>query len=65
MSKGNENQCKTFGCVNQTALHLRAVNMLYDGLTENPTIVLVPSAALPSMQLDDFAAGFLHEPSLS
>ena len=39
--------------------------MLYDGLTENPAIILVPSTTLPSMQLDDFAAGFLHEPSLS
>jgi regulator of protease activity HflC (stomatin/prohibitin superfamily) len=33
------------------ALHLRAMNMLYEGLKENATIVVVPSAALESMQL--------------
>jgi regulator of protease activity HflC (stomatin/prohibitin superfamily) len=33
------------------ALHLRAMNMLYEGLKENATIVLVPSTALASMQL--------------
>jgi regulator of protease activity HflC (stomatin/prohibitin superfamily) len=36
---------------NPTALHLRAMNMLYEGLKENSTIVLVPSSALESMQL--------------
>ncbi len=34
-----------------TALHLRAMNMLYEGLKENSTIVLVPSSALETMQL--------------
>jgi len=34
-----------------TALHLRAMNMLYEGLKHNATIVLVPSTALESMQL--------------
>jgi regulator of protease activity HflC (stomatin/prohibitin superfamily) len=34
-----------------TALHLRAMNMLYEGLKQNSTIVLVPSSALESMQL--------------
>jgi hypothetical protein len=34
-----------------TALHLRAMNMLYEGLKQNATIVLVPSTALDSMQL--------------
>ena len=34
-----------------TALHLRAMNMLYEGLKHNATIVLVPSSALDSMQL--------------
>jgi regulator of protease activity HflC (stomatin/prohibitin superfamily) len=34
-----------------TALHLRAMNMLYEGLKQNATIVLVPSSALDSMQL--------------
>jgi regulator of protease activity HflC (stomatin/prohibitin superfamily) len=33
------------------ALHLRAMNMLYEGLKENSTIVLVPSSALDTMQL--------------
>ncbi|MCK9412333.1 MAG: slipin family protein [Prolixibacteraceae bacterium] len=36
---------------NPTALHLRAMNMLYEGLKSNSTIVLVPSTALESMQL--------------
>ncbi|HTR53687.1 MAG TPA: slipin family protein [Kofleriaceae bacterium] len=34
-----------------TALHLRAMNMLYEGLKHNATIVLVPSSAIDSMQL--------------
>jgi regulator of protease activity HflC (stomatin/prohibitin superfamily) len=34
-----------------TALHLRAMNMLYEGLKHNATIVLVPSTAVESMQL--------------
>ena len=33
------------------ALHLRAMNMLYEGLKENSTIVLVPSTVLETMQL--------------
>ncbi len=33
------------------ALHLRAMNMLYEGLKQNATVVLVPSTALESMQL--------------
>jgi regulator of protease activity HflC (stomatin/prohibitin superfamily) len=36
---------------NPTALHLRAMNMLYEGLKANSTIVLVPSTALETMQL--------------
>lgn len=36
---------------NPIALHLRAMNMLYEGLKENSTIVLVPSSAIDSMQL--------------
>jgi regulator of protease activity HflC (stomatin/prohibitin superfamily) len=38
-----------------TALHLRAMNMLYEGLKQNATIVLVPSTALESMQLGGLA----------
>lgn len=33
------------------ALHLRGMNMLYEGLKANSTIVLVPSSALDTMQL--------------
>lgn len=33
------------------ALHLRAMNMLYEGLKQNATIVIVPSSALETMQL--------------
>ena len=40
---------------NPTALHLRAMNMLYEGLKENSTIVLVPSTAVDSMQLGGLA----------
>ncbi|QAY94618.1 peptidase [Methylovirgula ligni] len=36
---------------NPTALHLRAMNMLYEGLKHNSTIVIVPSTAADSMQL--------------
>jgi regulator of protease activity HflC (stomatin/prohibitin superfamily) len=36
---------------NPVALHLRAMNMLYEGLKQNATIVLVPSSAIDSMQL--------------
>jgi regulator of protease activity HflC (stomatin/prohibitin superfamily) len=40
---------------NPTALHLRAMNMLYEGLKANSTIVIVPSSALESMQLGNLA----------
>lgn len=36
---------------NPTALHLRAMNMLYEGLKEKATLVIVPSTAVESMQL--------------
>jgi regulator of protease activity HflC (stomatin/prohibitin superfamily) len=40
-----------------TALHLRAMNMLYEGLKRNnATIVIVPSTAVESMQLGGLAA---------
>jgi regulator of protease activity HflC (stomatin/prohibitin superfamily) len=38
-----------------TALHLRAMNMLYEGLKQNSTIVIVPSSAVDSMQLGGLA----------
>lgn len=37
------------------ALHLRAMNMLYEGLKSNSTIVIVPSTALETMQLGGLA----------
>lgn len=40
---------------NPIAFHLRAMNMLYEGLKENSTIVVVPSTALESMQLGSIA----------
>jgi regulator of protease activity HflC (stomatin/prohibitin superfamily) len=40
---------------NPVAFHLRAMNMLYEGLKENATIVIVPSTAVESMQLGGMA----------
>jgi regulator of protease activity HflC (stomatin/prohibitin superfamily) len=40
---------------NPTAFHLRAMNMLYEGLKENATIVIVPSTAVETMQLGGIA----------
>jgi regulator of protease activity HflC (stomatin/prohibitin superfamily) len=40
---------------NPTALHLRAMNMLYEGLKQNSTIVIVPSSAVDTMQLGNLA----------
>jgi len=37
------------------ALHLLAMNMLYEDLKENSTIVLMPSTAVESMQLGGLA----------
>jgi regulator of protease activity HflC (stomatin/prohibitin superfamily) len=36
---------------NPVAIHLRAMNMLYEGLRENGTLVIVPSTAVESMNL--------------
>jgi len=40
---------------NPTALHLRAMNMLYEGLKHNATIVIVPSTVAETMQLGTVA----------
>ena len=40
---------------NPVAFHLRAMNMLYEGLKDNATIVIVPSTAVESMQLGGLA----------
>ncbi len=36
---------------NPTALHLRAMNMLFEGLKEKGALVIVPSSAVDSMNL--------------
>ncbi len=41
---------------NPTAFHLRAMNMLYEGLKTNSTIVIVPSTAVESMGLGGLTA---------
>ena len=40
---------------NPTAFHLRAMNMLYEGLKSNATFVVVPSTAIESMNLGSMA----------
>jgi hypothetical protein len=40
---------------NSTAFHLRAMNMLYEGLKANASIVIVPSTAVETMQLGNIA----------
>jgi regulator of protease activity HflC (stomatin/prohibitin superfamily) len=40
---------------NPIALHLRAMNMLYEGLKQNATIVIVPSTVVETMQLGGLA----------
>jgi regulator of protease activity HflC (stomatin/prohibitin superfamily) len=52
---------------NPIALHLRAMNMLYEGLKQNATIVIVPSTVLNTMTLGDMTgtvslAKILSEP---
>ncbi len=37
------------------AFHLRAMNMLYEGLKQNSTIVIVPSSAVETMNLGGLA----------
>lgn len=40
---------------NPTAFHLRAMNMLYEGIRANATIVIVPSTAVETMELGGLA----------
>jgi len=40
---------------NPVALHLRAMNMLYEGLKQNSTIVIVPSSVVETMGLGSMA----------
>jgi regulator of protease activity HflC (stomatin/prohibitin superfamily) len=44
-------QAATFYQKNPTALHLRAMNILYEGLKEKGALMLVPSSAVESMGL--------------
>jgi regulator of protease activity HflC (stomatin/prohibitin superfamily) len=46
---------------NPVALHLRAMNMLYEGLKENATIVIVPSTVVETMQLGGLAQERSHK----
>ena len=51
---------------NPTALHLRAMNMLYEGLKEKGALMLVPSTAVESMGLGGLlGAAALRQQSLS
>ncbi len=40
---------------NPTALHLRAMNMLFEGLKEKGAMVIVPSSAVDTMNLGGLA----------
>ena len=50
IAKSFENAAKTYQN-NETALHLRAMNMLYEGLKEKSTFVVVPASVLDTMAL--------------
>ncbi len=50
VAKKFEEAAKTYQG-NPTALHLRAMNMLYEGLKEKATLVLVPASVLDTMNL--------------
>jgi regulator of protease activity HflC (stomatin/prohibitin superfamily) len=51
---------------NPTALHLRAMNMLYEGLKEKGALMLVPSTAVESMGMGGLlGAAALKQPALA
>ena len=51
---------------NPTALHLRAMNMLYEGLKEKGALMLVPSTAVESMGMGGMlGAAALRQAQLS
>jgi len=53
IAKSFEDAAKTYA-TNPTALHLRGMNMLYEGLkTQNSVLILVPSSILGTMGLGD------------
>ena len=51
---------------NPTALHLRAMNMLYEGLKEKGALMLIPSSAVESMGMGGLmGAAALRQASLA
>ena len=51
---------------NPTALHLRAMNMLYEGLKEKGALMLIPSSAVESMGMGGLmGAAALHQQQLT
>jgi regulator of protease activity HflC (stomatin/prohibitin superfamily) len=51
---------------NPTALHLRAMNMLYEGLKEKGALMLIPSSAVESMGMGGLlGAAALRQQSLA
>ena len=46
---------------NPTALHLRAMNMLYEGLQEKGALMLIPSSAVESMGMGGLAAALQQQ----
>jgi regulator of protease activity HflC (stomatin/prohibitin superfamily) len=51
---------------NPTALHLRAMNMLYEGLKEKGALMLIPSSAVESMGMGGLlGAAALRQQSLT
>jgi regulator of protease activity HflC (stomatin/prohibitin superfamily) len=53
IAKSFEDAAKTYAD-NPTALHLRGMNMLYEGLkTNNSVMILIPSSVLDTMGLGD------------
>jgi len=52
--------------LNPTALHLRAMNMLYEGLKEKGALMLVPSSAVESMGMGGLlGAAAMHQKELT
>jgi regulator of protease activity HflC (stomatin/prohibitin superfamily) len=49
---------------NPTALHLRAMNMLYEGLKEKGALMLVPSSAVESMGLGGMLGAAAHRQTI-
>jgi regulator of protease activity HflC (stomatin/prohibitin superfamily) len=50
---------------NPTALHLRAMNMLYEGLKEKGALMLIPSTAVESMGMGMLGAAAMRQTALT